>query len=131
MVLSGRHYIPGGGPPASPPWEDDDFVEVDEEEDDEERERFPAPKSEKPEDLAAVEMENAVLTTLSPSATPERISVLVPLTRPVVTSVAVGRPFFHTLTDFLPSASEMAAVGTMTTPVRSSVTMVTVAVMLL
>lgn len=124
------YCIPGGGPPA--PCGAEERVDEELPEVPVERVRPDAPpKSENPEDLAAVEMENAVLTTLSPSDTPVRISVLLQETNPVVTGVGTGRPFFHTRTVFLPSLSEIAAVGTMTTPLRSSVTMATVAVMLL
>ena len=104
-----------------------------EDEDEEELEvrlLFP-PMSENPEDFFAVVMEKAVLTTLSPSFTPVRISVFSPLTRPVVTSIGAGRPFFQTRTIFFQSDSEIAAVGTITAFVLSSVMIVTVAVMLL
>lgn len=119
----------------SPP-EDGEFGREELEEDQEEvplrlPPRFP-PKSENPLDPPVlVEMENAALTTLFPTLMPESISVFEPSTRPVFTSTGLGRPFSQTRTIFLPFIWEIAAVGTRTASSRCSVTIVTVAVMLL
>lgn len=114
--LRKSYCIPGGGPPIPAPCDVEERVE-------EELVDVPVdlvrqdahPKMENPDERLTVEIENAVLTTLSPSDTPASISVLLPDTRPVVTSTGAGRPFFQTRTVFFPEFSDIAAVGTMTT----------------